>query len=115
MSQHYDRSPFSYFLGNRAIFVTTGQPGDLKISSISQASQYLLSGDCNWPFFPDDADPDNYSQDTLFSFPSPAHNSVVNVLFADGHVRGYKQFMPGEMTYSLTKPGVGFNDPPHTF
>ena len=115
MSQHYARSPFSYFLGNRAIFVTTGGPGTLKLSSIQQASQYILSGDCNWSFDAYDADPDNYTQDTLFSFNSPAHMGAVNVLFGDGHARGYKKFMPGEMTYSLTKPGVAFNDPPESF
>lgn len=115
LSQHYAKSAFNYFLGNRAIFVQTGAPGRLRLEGISQASQYILSGDTNWAFDPDDADPDNYSQDTLFSFTSPGHLGVVNILFADGHVKGYKKFLPGEMTYSFTRPSVAFNDPPTAF
>lgn len=115
MSRFYERSQFSYFLGNRAVWITTSAAGVLRLAGVSVASQYILSGDCNWPFDVTDADPDNYSQDTLFSFISPTHNSSVNILFADGHVRSYKKFTPGDMTYSLTKPGVAFNDPQTSF
>ena len=108
MSQHYAKSSFSYFLGNRAVFVTTLAPGDLKLTAIIPTSQYILSGDSNWPFDPADADPDNYSQDTLFSFTSPAHSGSVNILFADGHVKNHRWFDPGEMTYALDRPGVAF-------
>lgn len=115
MSRHYRQSGFSYFLGNRAVFVKTAAPGSLKLGSVSMASQYLLSGDTNWPFDPEDADPDNYSQDTLFSFTSPAHLGKVNILFADGHVKNYRNFDRGEMTYSFSKPGVAFDDPAMAF
>jgi prepilin-type N-terminal cleavage/methylation domain-containing protein/prepilin-type processing-associated H-X9-DG protein len=115
MSRHYGQSPYSYFLGNRAVFVVTGGNGPLKLAGITLSSQYLLSGDTNWPFDQSDADPDNYSQDTLFSFNSPAHLGKVNILFADGHVKNYRKFEPGEMTYSLSKPAVAFNDPPVAF
>jgi len=115
MSRFYAQSPFSYFLGNRAIFVQTGAPGAVKLTSVTQASQYILSGDANWAFDAFDADPDNYSQDTLFSFTSPAHLGTVNILFADGHVKNYKKFLPGEMTFSMSKPGVAFNDPAAAF
>lgn len=115
MSQFYSKSPFSYFLGNRAIFVQTGQPGALRLEQVSQSSQYILSGDTNFAFDPEDADPDNYTQDTLFSFNSPTHSGALNILFADGHVKNYKRFQAGEMTYSLTKPGVAFNDPAMAF
>jgi prepilin-type N-terminal cleavage/methylation domain-containing protein/prepilin-type processing-associated H-X9-DG protein len=108
MSQHHLKSPYSYFLGNRAVFVKTFAPGTLKLSSIRPTSQYILSGDSNWPFDPLDADPDNYTQDTLFSFTSPAHSSSVNILFADGHVKNHRKFDAGEMTYSLELPGVAF-------
>lgn len=108
MSQHYERSPYSYFLGNRAVFVKTFAPGALKLSSIRPTSQYILSGDSNWAFDATDADPDNYSQDTLFSFTSPAHSGSVNILFADGHVKNHRRFDAGEMTYSLELPGVAF-------
>jgi prepilin-type N-terminal cleavage/methylation domain-containing protein/prepilin-type processing-associated H-X9-DG protein len=115
MSQHHARSTFNYFLGNRAVYVLTGLPGAIKLGSITLASQYILSGDTNWPFEQSDADPDNYSQDTLFSFVSPAHLGKVNILFADGHVKNYRKFESGDMTYSPTKPGVGFNDPVTAF
>jgi prepilin-type N-terminal cleavage/methylation domain-containing protein/prepilin-type processing-associated H-X9-DG protein len=109
MSQHYARSSFNYFLGSRAVFVLTGGPGVLKLSGVNYASQYILSGDSNWAFDAIDADPDNYSQDTLFAFTSPAHNGAVNILFADGHVRSYKKFSPGDMTYAWDRPGVDFD------
>lgn len=115
MSRFYEKSPYSYFLGARAIFVQSGAPGALKLANATQASQYILSGDSNWAFDAFDADPDNYSQDTLFSFTSPAHLGTVNILFADGHVKNYKKFTPGEMTFSLSKPGVAFNDPATAF
>ena len=108
MSQHYGKSSYSYFLGSRAVFVATLAPGDLKLTTITPTSQYILSGDSNWPFDPTDADPDNYSQDTLFSFTSPAHSGSVNILFADGHVKNYKRFDPGEMTFAVDRPGVAF-------
>lgn len=115
MSRHYEQSPFSYFLGNRAVFVQTSAPGTLKLGSVAPVTQYILSGDSNWAFDPTDADPDNYTQDTLFAFTSPAHLGTVNILFADGHVKNYKKFLPSEMTYSMTRPGVAFNDPATAF
>jgi len=115
MSRFYEKSPYTYFQGNRAVFVQTIAEGRLKLTSISLPSQYILSGDSNWAFDATDADPDNYTQDTLFSFASPAHLGSVNILFADGHVKNYKKFTPGESTYSLTKPGVAFDDPATAF
>jgi prepilin-type N-terminal cleavage/methylation domain-containing protein/prepilin-type processing-associated H-X9-DG protein len=108
MSRFYAHSPYSYFLGNHAVWMTDNAAGALKVSRIRLASQYILSGDTNWAFDPVDADPDNYTQDTLFSFISPAHLGTVNILFADGHVRNYKKFTPGEMTYAFDQPGVNF-------
>jgi prepilin-type processing-associated H-X9-DG protein len=78
----------------------------------------LLSGDTNWPFETDAADPDNYSQDTRFASDTdprqPAdedargHNGRLNVLFGDLHVRAYRNFVPVEMTFSYPTPGVNF-------
>lgn len=115
ISRFYSQSPYSYFLGNRAVWVTTGAGGPLKLAAIALPTSYILSGDCNYAFDPTDADPDNYTQDPLFAFTSPVHSKGVNILFADGHVRGFKKFTPGEMTYSFTKPGVDFNDPASAF
>ena len=80
----------------------------LKVGRIQLPAQYVLSGDTNWDFDQDDADPDNYSQDTLFTFPSPVHNRRVNVLFADHHVRGYARFNPADLTLSYSQPGIPF-------
>lgn len=108
MSRFYQKSPFNYFMGNRAVFVRTGARGAVRLGRINYPSQYILSGDCNYPFYADDADPDNYSQDTLFAWTSPAHNGSVNVLLADGHVNNYRKFNAGELTFAFDRPGVAF-------
>ncbi len=108
MSRQYNKSPFSYFMGSRDVYLQAGQAASLNLSRVKLPSQYLLSGDTNWPFTPDDADPDNYTQDTLFTVASPVHNGTLNILFADFHVRGYKKFNAGDMTFSLDQPGIPF-------
>jgi prepilin-type N-terminal cleavage/methylation domain-containing protein/prepilin-type processing-associated H-X9-DG protein len=108
MSRCYNQSPFSYFMGSRAAFLQAGGPASLKLNRIRYPTQYLLSGDTNWPFTTDDADPDDYTQDTLFTVPSPVHAGQLNILFADFHVRGYKKFDPGDMTYSLDQLSAPF-------
>jgi prepilin-type N-terminal cleavage/methylation domain-containing protein/prepilin-type processing-associated H-X9-DG protein len=108
MSRFYTQSRFNYFMGSHAIYLKTGTHGNVRLRDIRYPTQYLLSGDCNYPFEPDDADPDNYSQDTLFSFVSPVHNHRVNVLFADMHVRPCAKFDPSQMTFALDEPGVAF-------
>ena len=108
LSLVHKKSPFSYFMGSRAVVVQTGAFGSLRLDRITVASQYILSGDCNFPFEPEDADPDNYSVDTLFELPSTVHNESVNVLFADYHVSRYKKMNLGEMTYAYDRAGVPF-------
>ncbi len=108
MSLVHKKSPFSYFMGSRVVVVQTGTFGSLRLDRIKVPTQYVLSGDCNFPFEPDDADPDNYSVDTLFSLPSLAHGGAVNVLFGDSHVSRYKKLNPGEITYDYDRPGVPF-------
>jgi prepilin-type N-terminal cleavage/methylation domain-containing protein/prepilin-type processing-associated H-X9-DG protein len=100
---------FDYFMGSRAVWVITAQLGSVSVARILFPTDYILSGDYNHPAFrPDDADPDNYSQDTLFGRISPVHNHRVNILFADGHVRTYPSFNSNDMTYSFTARGVPF-------
>jgi prepilin-type N-terminal cleavage/methylation domain-containing protein/prepilin-type processing-associated H-X9-DG protein len=107
MSRYYN-SPYNYFMGSRAVYVETTNDGPVNLGRIQQPSQYILSGDTNYRFQPTDADPDDYSQDTLFSTPSPTHNGQVNILFSDMHVKAYRNFDAGEMTYSFDLPGVPF-------
>jgi len=100
---------FNYFMGSRAVWVTTGNLGSVSVERIRFPTEYILSGDYNHPAFrPDDADPDNYSQDTLFGRTSPVHNHRVNILFADWHVSTSGGFKSNDMTYSFTARGVPF-------
>jgi prepilin-type N-terminal cleavage/methylation domain-containing protein/prepilin-type processing-associated H-X9-DG protein len=104
----YYNNPYSYFMGSRAVYVETSAANPLNLRRIQYPTQYILSGDTNYKFDPTDADPDNYSQDTLFSTTSPVHDNRVNVLFADLHVKNYKRFDTNEMTYSLDNLSVSF-------
>jgi prepilin-type N-terminal cleavage/methylation domain-containing protein/prepilin-type processing-associated H-X9-DG protein len=109
MTQFYEKSPFNYFLGARAAYIDAGnQAAAVSTKKILLPSQYILSGDCNWEFSATDADPDNYSQNTLFWNPSPVHNHKVNVLFADAHASVYSRFTSNEMTFSYTQPGIDY-------
>lgn len=110
MSRAYEKSSFNYFMGSRAAYVSAGfRPASLNLGRIRFPTAYILSGDVNYPFDPADADPDNYSQETLFGHPSPAHNGRVNVLFGDLHVKSYQHFASNEMTFSYSARGVDFN------
>lgn len=108
-SEFYHKSPFSYFLGSRAAYIDAGNnDAPVSLKKVLLPSQYIMSGDCNWDFGPTDADPDNYSQETLFWNPSPTHNHKVNVLFADSHAGTYSRFNSNEMTFSYTQPGIDY-------
>ncbi|HWD17873.1 MAG TPA: type II secretion system protein [Verrucomicrobiae bacterium] len=114
LAQMYQKSPYNYFMGSRIVYAQTQTGGSLALKRIFLPAQFVLSGDCNWPLFdPTDADPDNYSQDTLFDSqfrPAKAHHGQLNVLFADGHVKNYRAFLSPEMTFSYDKPGVAWAD-----
>ncbi len=107
----YEKSPFNYFIGVRAAYVNAGfQHANTNLRRIRYPTSFILSGDANFPFEKDDADPDNYSQETLFAFSSPVHNRRVNVLFGDLHVKTASRFASNEMTFSYRSPGIGFDD-----
>lgn len=108
-SEFYHHSPYSYFLGSRAAYIDANDnDAPVSLKKVLLPSQYILSGDANWDFEVTDADPDNYSQETLFWNPSPAHNHKVNVLFADTHAGTYSRFYSNEMTFSYTQPGIDY-------
>ena len=116
LSQLFNRSQYNYFLGCRAIDVqSNGGDGSLSLRSVAFPVYYILSGDCNYPFQTIDADPDNYSQDTLFDYPVVDHGGRLNVLFADNHVKSYPHYDTKEMTYSTQLPAVPFDAPPTQF
>ena len=112
LSRKYRQSHFNYFLGARAAFIEAGfRPASASLRGLQVPSQYILSGDCNYPFDEWDADPVNYQVDTLFDskhWPAPIHNERVNILFGDFHIKSYRRFNPGEMTYSYYLPGVDY-------
>ncbi len=109
----FNRSPFNYFMGSWAAYVAAGrQRASVRFDGIQLPSDYVLSGDANYPFDQTDADPDDYTQDTLFDprYPPSFHGQRVNVLFGDMHVRAYSRFTPAEMTLSYSAPGVPFSN-----
>jgi len=110
MCQFYNKSPYNYFMGARAAYIAAGEVGaSVSYKSIALPAQFVLSGDCNYPFETTDADPDNYSQDTLFDpthLPTLAHNGWLNVLFGDGHAANYRAFSTNDMTFSYEQRGV---------
>ena len=107
LSRKYNRSPFSYFMGNRGAYMDAdGHAAVVSLNAVQFPTFYILSGDSNFAFQSWDADPENSTNDTLFARPSPIHNQRLNVLFADFHVQSYGKFNAGEMTYSYRVPGV---------
>lgn len=110
-SRFYYQSPFNYFMGSRSAFIEAGaQPAPLSLHHLALPSQYILSGDCNFPFQANDADPDNYTADTLFGLVPLGHDHQVNVLFADSHVTKAKRFEADSMTFSATEAGKAWGE-----
>jgi prepilin-type N-terminal cleavage/methylation domain-containing protein/prepilin-type processing-associated H-X9-DG protein len=110
MCQFFAKSPYNFFMGARAAYVAAdGELASVSFKRIGLPSQYILSGDCNWAFDTTDADPDNYSQDTLFdpiNLPPRAHNGWLNVFFGDGHAASYRAFNTNDMTFSYDQRGI---------
>jgi len=110
LSAKYHQSGFSYFMGSHGFTFLAGAPASVILSAINTPSSYILSGDCNYPSYPANADINNNDVDTLFTnLPPPIHNNRVNVLFADGHAKNYTKFTPGEMTFSANSTGISYN------
>jgi prepilin-type processing-associated H-X9-DG protein len=101
-------------LGTVGPFAIAGDPSNgvsVSLSSLNTSSFYVLSGDCNYASDPTNADLNNNYADTLFTptnLPPPIHVHRVNILFADWHVKSYKNFKAGEITFSLVNPGYPY-------
>ena len=114
LSARYNQSGFSYFMGSAAFSVLASDtnqisPASVILRSINTPSFYVLSGDCNYVSDPTNADLNNDDVDTLFTqtnLPAPIHNNRVNILFADWHVKNYKNYKAGEITFSPVNPGT---------
>jgi prepilin-type N-terminal cleavage/methylation domain-containing protein/prepilin-type processing-associated H-X9-DG protein len=104
---------FSYFNGTRAAFVSDNDSAcSLKTQQILFPAALVASGDTAWfptPLPPgtlEDADKDDYTQNCVGGAinGTPAmvwqvHGNSQNLLFADGHARGYKGYNTNEMTF----------------
>jgi len=107
-SSFYNHSGYNYFMGSVGFFVMQGEaPASVSLRSITTPSFYILSGDCNYPSYPANADLNDNDTNVLFARPSPTHNNRVNILFGDFHVKTYGKFRDSEMTLSANGPGVG--------
>jgi prepilin-type N-terminal cleavage/methylation domain-containing protein/prepilin-type processing-associated H-X9-DG protein len=109
------RGPYNYFNGCRAAYVVADGYAPANNNSIKFPSQYVLSGDtCGVPvkdddglnFDPLDADKDDYTQNCVGGADNGSpyetwqvHTLGQNVLFADGHAKYYKAYIPAEMTF----------------
>jgi prepilin-type N-terminal cleavage/methylation domain-containing protein/prepilin-type processing-associated H-X9-DG protein len=126
LSTQFHQSGYSYFMGNRGFAAEQwdGSPGPLPqigviMRAITTPSSYILSGDSIYPADPANADLNNKDFDVSFSgsdaflpanqrIPSKIHNNRVNILFADYHIKNYKSFSPGDMTFSANDPGLNW-------
>lgn len=118
-SSFYKRSGYNYFMGSSAFAfnpdISAPAPGwnptSVNFHGIMQPSMYVISGDCNYPADPNNADLNDNDVNVVYGLPSPTHNNRVNVLFGDWHVTRYKKFTPSEMTFSLVNPGTPWQAP----
>jgi prepilin-type N-terminal cleavage/methylation domain-containing protein/prepilin-type processing-associated H-X9-DG protein len=111
LSQKYRQSGFSYFMGTRGFFMVAPYTPSVLVRTIATPSTYILCGDCNYPADPVNADLNNNDVNTLFDpshKPSPIHNNRVNILFADWHIKTYKNFNESEMTFSFNSSGIDY-------
>ena len=83
-------------------------PSSVILRSIAFPSFYILSGDCNYPSYPINADINDNETNVLFTYNSPTHVNRVNVLFSDWHVGSYKNFRESDMTFSYNIWGLNY-------
>ncbi|MDB6017215.1 MAG: N-terminal cleavage protein [Pedosphaera sp.] len=101
------KAQFSYFNGERAAFVISNTFASVNSRQISFPSALVLSGDTIGDNFQlDDADKDDYTQSCVGGSADPsdtekwqAHSKGQNILFPDNHVKWYKLYVAGEMTF----------------
>jgi prepilin-type processing-associated H-X9-DG protein len=115
-SSFYKYSTFNYFMGSSAFAYNytpppSWSPASVIMRGIMVPSMYPLSGDCNYPTYPTNADINNNESNVLFALPSPTHNNRVNILFADFHVKQYKYYNPSEITFNPVSPGINWQPP----
>jgi len=107
---HQKNSTYSYFLGSHAAYLASGGFAAVKLQRIAHPSRFILGGDITADNFTlGDADKDDYTQNAAFDGDvSKLHNRAANILFADGSVRPYTKFTPGEMEISYDNPSATY-------
>jgi prepilin-type N-terminal cleavage/methylation domain-containing protein/prepilin-type processing-associated H-X9-DG protein len=110
LSAKYNQSPYSYFMGSVGFAAQTSPttPTSVILTAIMTPSTYILSGDCNYPSDPTNADLNDNDTNTLFALQSPIHIGRLNILFADWHAKIYKSFNAGDMTFSPNSTGIPY-------
>ncbi len=109
----------SFFIGSYAAGYANGSTGSqlvtggLQLQKVTMPSMHIMAGEMGnkGQFTDDDADKDDY-RDNNPAFGSKDPDRIVQILFADGHVAGYKKFDPTQMTvrYEGLKPdGTGYS------
>jgi prepilin-type N-terminal cleavage/methylation domain-containing protein/prepilin-type processing-associated H-X9-DG protein len=108
------KNDFSYFLNTRAAYVQAGKRASVSRANIQLPSQFIMAADSLLNVNIADPDKDNATEDRLFGSSSNQaqlrsyHSKSVNILFADGHMKSYKTFVPSEMTYAYNSPGADY-------
>ncbi len=109
------RGENSFFIGSHAAGYANAQNGfylPVQLNLITRPSMHLLAGEVGNPgqFEENDTDKDDYNNnDPAFGHKAP--NRVVQILFADGHVAGFKKFDPSLITVryaGVKEDGTGY-------
>jgi len=96
------RGENSFFIGSHAAGYANAENGfylPLQLNLITRPSMHILAGEVGNPgqFGETDTDKDDYNNnDPAFGHKDPKR--IVQILFADGHVGGFKKFDPSAMT-----------------
>lgn len=100
-------SQFSYFNGGRAAYVVETNFASLDVRQIQFPSAHVLSGDTLWTDAEAfDSDKDDYGVNCVGGavngnpwVPWQRHTTGQNILFMDSHVKWFKGYEAGEMTF----------------
>ncbi len=101
---------YSYFLGTRVAFIEASGFASVDTKRIRYPSAFVLAGDTttggSYEFPVDDCDKEDYTQNCVGGPDNGTpwaewrvHSGGQNILFADGHVKWYKGYKSGEMTF----------------